>query len=183
VGSFLFASYAARRRSTLRELIPLADRGTGMLVGLSLVLGAVSVALLPAVGDVITSGKFELDPIAVFGWSVYAAASAVLMPYGSLAAVRGRHAAMMGLRVVEAIVSLTSLFLLLRALHVDVSYVPYALALGSLAMGVVARQMILVPTAREEERAAARRERRRNARRAQGAVRSAAPGGPRSTAD
>ena len=110
-------------------------------------------------------------------------ASAVLMPYGSLAAVRGRHAAMMGLRVVEAIVSLTSLFLLLRALHVDVSYVPYALALGSLAMGVVARQMILVPTAREEERAAARRERRRNARRAQGAVRSAAPGGPRSTAD
>ncbi|RTL07289.1 MAG: hypothetical protein EKK62_11700 [Acidimicrobiia bacterium] len=183
VGSFLFASYAARRRSTLRELIPLADRGTGMLVGLSLVLGAVSVALLPAVGDVITSGKFELDPIAVFGWSVYAAASAVLMPYGSLAAVRGRHAAMMGLRVVEAIVSLASLFLLLRALHVDVSYVPYALALGSLAMGVVARQMILVPTAREEERAAARRERRRSARRAQGAARPAAPGEQRPAAD
>ena len=74
------------------------------------------------------------------------------MPYGSLAAVRGRHAAMMGLRVVEAIVSLTSLLLVLRVVGADVSFAPYAMALGSLAMGLVARQLILVPTAREEER-------------------------------
>ncbi len=151
VGSFLFASYAARRSSTLRQLIPLADRGTVMLVGLSMGLGVVSLALLPTFGDVITDGKFDLDPIAVFGWCAYAAASAVLMPYGSLAAVRGRHAAMMGLRVLEAIVSLTSLLLVLRVIGADVSFAPYAMALGSLAMGLVARQLILVPTAREEE--------------------------------
>jgi O-antigen/teichoic acid export membrane protein len=151
VGSFLFASYASRRSSKLKNLIPVADRGTVMLVGLSLGLGVVSVALLPIFGSVITNGKFELDPIAVFGWCAYAAASAVLMPYGSLAAVRGRHAAMMGLRVVEAIVSLTSLFLVLRVARVDVAFAPYAMALGSLAMGLIARQLILVPTAREED--------------------------------
>ncbi|UDY35505.1 lipopolysaccharide biosynthesis protein [Dermatobacter hominis] len=163
VGSFLFASYAHRRSSTLRQLIPLADRGTAMLVGLSLGLGVASVALLPTFGSVITDGKFELDPIAVFGWCAYAAASAVLMPYGSLAAVRGRHAAMMGLRVVEAAVSLTSLFLVLRVAQADVAFAPYAMALGSLAMGVVARQFILVPTAREEEGSALEAQRARSA--------------------
>lgn len=152
VGGFLFASYAARRSSKLRELIPLADRGTAMLAGLSLMLGVVSVLLLPTFGDVITNGKFDLDPVAVFGWCAYAAASAVLMPYGSLAAVRGRHAAMMGLRVIEAIVSLTALLLVLRVFSMDVSVAPYAMALGSLVMGFVARQVLLVPTAREEER-------------------------------
>lgn len=151
VGSFLFASYAHRRSSTLRQLIPLADRGTGVLVGMSLSLGVVSVLLLPRFGSVITDGKFELDPVAVFGWCTYAAASAVLMPYGSLAAVRGRHAAMMGLRVIEAIVSLVSLFLVLRVVHLSVSLAPYAMAFGSLSMGLAARQLILVPTAAEEE--------------------------------
>lgn len=150
-GSFLFASYAHRRSASLRQLIPLADRGAAMLVGLSLALGLVSLALLPRFGVVITDGKFELDPVAVFGWCVYAAASAVLMPFGSLAAVRGRHAAMMGLRVVEALISLAALVVVLEVIGADVAFVPYAMALGSLSMGLISRQMILVPTAKAEE--------------------------------
>ncbi len=151
-GGFLFASYAARRKDSLRELIPLADRATVMLVGLSFGLGVVSLVLLPWLGPIITNDKFDLNPVAVFGWSVYAAATAVIMPYGSLAAVRGRQAAVMGTRVIEAVVSLASLALVLLAVGVDVWWAPYAMAVGSAAMGIAIRQMILVPGAVEEER-------------------------------
>ena len=151
-GGFLFASYANRRTSSLRQLIPFADRATILLVGLSLGLGVLSLVLMPWLGPIITNDKFDLNAVAVFGWSVYAAATAVIMPYGSLAAVRGRQAAVMGTRVVEAVVSLVSLVLVLGVVGAEVWWAPYAMAVGSLAMGLVIRQMILVPTAAEEER-------------------------------
>jgi O-antigen/teichoic acid export membrane protein len=151
-GGFLFASYANRRKDPLRDLIPLADRGTVLLVGLSFGLGAVSIVLMPWLGPIITNDKFDLNGVAVFGWSVYAAATAVIMPYGSLAAVRGRQAAVMGTRVVEAAVSLVSLLLVLGVFGAAVWWAPYAMALGSVSMGLAIRQLILVPSALDEER-------------------------------
>lgn len=154
IGAYLFASYAKERDASLTSLIRKADAGAGMLVLLTLVLGGAAVVLLPIGGPLVTDGDFKLNAIAVYGWSVYAAASATLMPYASLAAVRGRHVLALGVRLVEAVVSLTVLAITLFLFHIPIWWAPYAVSTGAVVCGVIVRQWILVPQALRDDREA-----------------------------
>ena len=155
VGGYLFASFAGRRDASLHALLRLADRGVAWLVMLSLGLGVLSVVLLPWLGPIVTGGQFELSALAVFGWAVYAAFGAVLMPYGGLAAVRGRQATVMWLRVLETVLSVGALAVMLWWTSIPVDWTPYVIGVGALVVGVVLRQGLLGPAARRDRAARA----------------------------
>lgn len=149
IGGYLFASYAKDRSVPLTALIRKADLGAALLVLLTLTLGAFAVILLPLAGPLVTDGEFKLNGLAVYGWSVYAASSAILMPYASLAAVRGRHVIALGVRLTEAVCSLTVLSVSLLIFNLSIWIAPYAVSTGAIVCGLVVRQWILVPQARE----------------------------------
>jgi O-antigen/teichoic acid export membrane protein len=156
IGVFLFATYAAERHHGLRALVRRADHGALSMFAAVLFAGVVAALLLPWAGRIVTGGQFAISELAVFGWVIYAATAAVLMPYGSLAAVSGMHVKVFNLRLLEGAVSLASVAVVLFVLHASASWTPYALALGPIVLGLVIRQYVLVPQAHEDERAAAR---------------------------
>ncbi|HEY3722972.1 MAG TPA: hypothetical protein VGN59_06365 [Acidimicrobiia bacterium] len=156
IGVFLFATYAAERHHGLRSLVRRADHGALSMFAAVLFAGVVAALLLPWAGRIVTGGEFAISELAVFGWVIYAATAAVLMPYGSLAAVSGMHVKVFNLRLLEALVSLGAVAVVLFVLHVSASWTPYALALGPIVLGLVIRQYVLIPQAHENERAAAR---------------------------
>ncbi|MEJ5912812.1 hypothetical protein [Pseudokineococcus sp. 1T1Z-3] len=153
--SFLFASYASRRSVGLDRLLAAADRGAAALVLSALGAGAVAVLLVPSVGPLLTASQFSLDVAAVAGWCLYAAASASLTPYASLAAVRGRHVAVLVLRLGEMLLTLGAVAVLLFAVGVGAAWMPLALVGGAVGSAVVARQRLLLPLVAAQRREAA----------------------------
>jgi hypothetical protein len=83
----------------------------------------------------------------VFGWSVYAAATAAATPYGVLAAVRGRQSVTLVARLGDAVLALVAV-----AVAVGVGWatstIPYALGAFALAGGLVIRQTMVSDIAR-----------------------------------
>jgi O-antigen/teichoic acid export membrane protein len=159
VGAYLFSSYAAGRDEPMSELLRRADRGAAALLGVCGLVAAAATVGAPALGPVLTGNRFELATLAVLGWAVYAASCAVVLPYGSLAAVRGDQAKVLGLRVLDSLVGLGATGVALLWLGLPVWVAPWLLATGSVAAGVVCRQRLLVPrcdeaTARPPERTA-----------------------------
>lgn len=141
--SFLFASYAASSARQSPALLRRADRGVLALFGATIAMSAVAVALMGVVGPLLTGGSIPLTVTAVLGWCAYAVSVAAVTPYGALAAVRKRQAAVLGLRVADSILSLAAVTALLLA-GGDPAYVPLALAGCSLAGGIAIRQLLLV---------------------------------------
>ncbi|GAA5109375.1 hypothetical protein GCM10023339_09370 [Alloalcanivorax gelatiniphagus] len=143
VGSYLFASYASDRDRPTAQLRARADRAAAvMLVGAAAV-GAVVAVSLPLLEDLVTDGSFELSVVAVLGWSCYAASCAAVMPYGSLAAVRGRQAAVLLVRLVDSVLSLLLVAVLLLGLGVDAQVTPWLLSAGAFFGGLLCRQVLL----------------------------------------
>jgi O-antigen/teichoic acid export membrane protein len=151
IGSYLLASYARDHTLPLRSLVSRASRSSTALAGGALLLGAVLWAGAPHVGPWVTGGSFDLPPAAVLGWAVYAASTATLQPFVSLAAARGRQRAALVVRLVDASVSLASLGLLLL-LGLPFVATPFILALGPLTGGLIARTHVLAPLLREQRR-------------------------------
>ena len=142
VASYLFASYAHDRTTPLQSLRRRADRTVLVLSIATLALGVVATALVPLLGELFTAGADGLDQIAVFGWSAYAAATAAVTPYGSLAAVRGHQAAVLGIRAVESFLSI-ALVLVVVLLGGSVFLVPFVLAVVSGCSGLAMRVLLL----------------------------------------
>ncbi len=132
------ADAAAGRRAGVRR----ADRSAAALLGASVLLGAGVTAATPLVGDALTSGRFEVDQLAVLGWALYAASAAVVLPYGTLAAVRRRQQAVFLVRCADSVVSVALLALLLRA-GAPAAVMPFALSVGSLLSAAVIRSWVL----------------------------------------
>lgn len=149
VGTYLMSTYARRRDVPITVMLRKADRAAFLMVGVALVLGGLATAGAPVLGPLVTGGGYELAPVAVFGWAVYAASAAALMPFSSLAAVRGRQSLIVALRVADSALSLFCVWLVLFALGYEVSWVPYALAAGSFVGGYVVRRAVLKPLCRE----------------------------------
>jgi hypothetical protein len=84
---------------------------------------------------------------AVAGWSVYAVAGAVLLPYSSLASVHGGQRRVLALRALElgALGAVAALVLLVPA---GVAWTPLALALGPVLAALAVRQLVVVPMTR-----------------------------------
>lgn len=145
VGAYLFSSYAAGRDEPLARLLGRADRGAAtLLVGCS-AIAAVAALTAPVLGPVLTDGRYDLATVSVLGWGVYAASCAVVLPYGSLAAVRGNQAKVLGLRVADSLMGLGATAVALLWLGLSAAAAPWLLSAGSVAAGILCRQRLLAP--------------------------------------
>lgn len=113
--NYLFASFANSSTATTPDLLRRADRGVAALFGAALALGAVAVATLPLLGDLVAVGEFEISALAVAGWSAFAAATAAVTPYGVLAAVRVGQAKVFAIRAAETVASIGAVTMVLAS--------------------------------------------------------------------
>ncbi|MFD1825868.1 MULTISPECIES: hypothetical protein [Mumia] len=148
-GSYLLSSYAASGDHTLRSLLARADRAAAIMLAATLGASLISVLALPVLGPLITGGSFDLDVVAVIGWAVYAGSCAAVLPYGSLAAVRGRPGRVFGIRVADSVLSIGLLVLALQ-LGTSTQWAPLWISFGSFAGGILCRQLLIVPVVRRE---------------------------------
>ncbi len=140
--SFLFASYAREKDRPMGELVRRADRAVLLLVCSTALLGVVATFSVAYLGTFVVDDGEPLSELAVLGWVSYAAASASVTPYGSLAAVRGRQLGVLAVRIGESVCSVIAVLVLLVAgAHVDT--VPFTLAAVSLVSGLVMRLKLL----------------------------------------
>ena len=149
IGSYLLASYARDRSLPLRALVSRASRSSLVLAGGALALGVLLWAAAPLVGPWVTGGSFTLPAVTVLGWAVYAAATATLQPFVSLAAARGRQRAALAVRLTDATISLATLGGLL-AVGLPYEATPFVLAVGPFVGGLITRSVVLAPMLREQ---------------------------------
>jgi hypothetical protein len=90
VGSFLLSTFASAKGALPRRALRRADLAATALLACSAAFTLVSWALATWAPTLLSS-KVPVTPLAVVAWGVYTGCVAVTMPYGSLAAVRGRH--------------------------------------------------------------------------------------------
>ncbi|MHA7218357.1 hypothetical protein ACX80L_05640 [Arthrobacter sp. MDT1-48-3] len=142
LSSFLFSSYARDSSKPLQELVHRADRAVTALVVLAIVGSAGALLLLPVAGPLLT-GRMP-DPLAVTGWLCLSLGIGVSIPYGSLAAVRGKAATVFGVRLGESALSL-ALAVVAVALSDTFVLAPLCCAIGSLIGAVCLRLVVLRP--------------------------------------
>lgn len=141
-GSYLFASYAKRKNASLGYLVSRAQAvAAGMLV-ITILLGCLATWAAPLAGPLITGSAFSIDRVTVFGWALFAAATATNSPFASLAAVRGRQKSVIVIALIDAAVTLAVVAALLAA-GFDAYWAPYVLAAGMLAQSVLLRFVVL----------------------------------------
>jgi O-antigen/teichoic acid export membrane protein len=143
LGSYLFSSYAQTKDHRWAPLVRRADRTASVMLVLTLAIGTIGTLLVPLLGPLVTGSSFSMVPLAVFGWAVYAASSAAVMPYASLASVRGRQRLVVGLRAADSLASLGLLAVVMLPGHASASWAPYLLAVGSFVDGAVIRWIVL----------------------------------------
>lgn len=149
LGTYLLCSYSRGKGAPLSTLLRRAERASLLMLGATAVFGALATALAPVLGPLLIGSGYGLGAITVFGWALYAASTASLMPFASLAAVRGRQSLVVALRLADSVLSLICLWFVLFGLHASVDWAPYALAIGSFAGGFVIRTWVLKPLLRE----------------------------------
>ncbi|QIG38804.1 hypothetical protein G5T42_04315 [Microbacterium sp. 4R-513] len=132
--SYLFVRFAGKHRDgegadSLRE----ADRVVLVLLGLTIVMGAIAVALAPLVGPL--AFGVELNTVAVVAWVAYGASVAMVTPYGALGAVSGRQTAVFLIRLGDTVLGLAAATVILAS-GLSPATVPFALAVASLLGGI-----------------------------------------------
>lgn len=140
--SYLFARFARTKDVATTKLLGQSDRGVLVLAIASLVLGVVAALLVPTLGTAVVGDEFDLDRWGVFGWAVYAAATAAATPYGVLAAVRGRQAATFLVRLADSVCSLIGVAIVM-SIGWSATTVPYVLGVFALLGGLGIRQLIV----------------------------------------
>jgi O-antigen/teichoic acid export membrane protein len=141
LSSYLFASFAVERDKPLGQRLRRADLAVSALVAITVLVGALAIALLPLAGPLLFGVRPDLR--AVLGWLAYTVSVAAVTPYGALAAVGGRQALVFAIRAADTAVSLAAVVVAL-ALGLDPAWSAALLAVGSLAGGLVIR-FALVP--------------------------------------
>ncbi len=143
IGSYLLPHFVSLRGRPVADSLRVADRAAAGLVGGIAVLGTAAVVLLPVLGPALTGGDYDVPGTAVVGWTLYALAGAVLLPYASLASVRGRQRRVLALRVLEA-GSLAAVAALVLLAPAQAEWSPAALALGPVLAAVAVRQSVVL---------------------------------------
>jgi O-antigen/teichoic acid export membrane protein len=146
LGSFLLPHSVATRDRPARDQLRAADRAVLRLAGAVAALGALTVALQPVAAPLLTGGAYAVPVAAVAGWSAYAVASAVLLPYSVVATVHRRQRRVLALRLLEA-VGLAVVVALVALVDGSEVWAPLALAVGPLLVAVAVRQAVLRPLA------------------------------------
>lgn len=148
LGSYLLPAFAAGVADGAAAGLRRADRAALRLAAAVAVLGVAVVAAQPLAGPLLTGGDYPLPVAAVAGWSLYAVASALLLPYAGLASVLRRQRQVLLLRGLE----LGSLALVVGlAAGGAAVWAPAALATGPLLVVWALRRRVLVPLARTPE--------------------------------
>ncbi len=142
LNSFLFASYALGRDLPLPAALRKADRGVLLLMGVTVAFGLIAVVSIPVLGPLIAGRQYDIAVTPVAGWILYTVSVATVTPYGALAAVRGRQAAVLMVRIADSLVSLVLGAAVAYATD-SAQWVPFGLAVGSFAGGLVIRQYVL----------------------------------------
>ncbi|MHA6693432.1 hypothetical protein [Homoserinimonas sp. A520] len=146
LSSYLFVSFASDKAKPVGEKLRRADRSVLALVGFTVLVGAVLVAALPWAGALLFGTAPDL--LAVIGWIAYTASIAAVTPYGALAAVGGRQAAVFAVRAGDTAIAIAFAWVLLAA-EGSVQWVPAVLALASVLGGLAIRFLVLVPLVRQ----------------------------------
>jgi O-antigen/teichoic acid export membrane protein len=143
IASFLLPHFVGLRDRPVSGSLRVADRAAlGLVLGIAL-MGAVVLFLLPWLGPALTGGDYEVPVVAVAGWTMYAAGAALLLPYASLASVRGEQRRVLALRAVE-FVSLGAVAGLVLLAPDAVSWAPFALATGPALTALAVRQTVVI---------------------------------------
>jgi O-antigen/teichoic acid export membrane protein len=147
IASFLLPHFVGLRDRPVSGSLRVADRAAlGLVLGIA-VMGVAVLALLPWLGPALTGGDYEVPVVAVAGWTTYAAGAALLLPYASLASVRGEQRRVLALRAVE-FVSLGGVAGLVLLAPDAVSWAPFALAAGPALTALAVRQTVVVALVR-----------------------------------
>lgn len=145
LGTYLLSSFARRPDVPLHLLLRRADRASGAMLLMSATLAVTALVCAPVLGPLLTGGGYALAPLTLAGWALYAASGAAVMPFASLAAVRGRQSLVVGLRAADSVFSLACLVLVLFPLHLSVGWAPIALSAGSFIGAWLIRARVLKP--------------------------------------
>lgn len=145
-GSYLFASYARDRALPLSALFQRARRSSVWLGLGSLALGGATAVLAPTVGHLVTGPSFELAAGSVLAWAGYAAATASVQPFASLAAARGRQRAVLGIRTLDSLLGLLLLGTGLAWGRLPAAFAPVGLAVGLAIGGLLLRRLLVQMT-------------------------------------
>ncbi|SOE01058.1 hypothetical protein [Blastococcus haudaquaticus] len=144
LGSFLLPHFVALRGRPVAHSLRVADRAAlGLAVAVALI-GAAALLVLPFLGPVITGGDYGVPAAAVAGWSAYAVASALLLPYGAMASAHREQARVLGLRTLE-LLSLAAVLVLVLTHPSHAAWAPLALAIGPLLAAAAVRRRVLRP--------------------------------------
>lgn len=149
-GSFLFATYASRSQAPLGELTRLATRAALALVTGVIGLAVLAILALPGLGPLVTGHEFVIEPLVVLGWACFAAGTAFLQPFASLAASRGQQRRVFSLRLIDAIAVPLILLLLLGGLSTSSVIAPFVMSGGLLLGGMLIQRFALGPLLREK---------------------------------
>ncbi len=140
LASFLLPSYARDSSRPLHELVGRADRSVLALTVFTILGSVAALLLLPVVGPLLT-GRLP-DTVAVTGWLCLSLGIGTSIPYGSLAAVRGRASSVFAVRLSETVLSLA---LAAGVVHLTGSFVlaPLCAAVSSVIGAIFLRLVIL----------------------------------------
>jgi O-antigen/teichoic acid export membrane protein len=147
LGTFLLPYFVSLRPAGPAAGLRAADRAAAGLAVAVGVVGVGAVVALPWLDTLITGGDYPVPAVAVAGWSVYAAASAVLLPYSGLASVHGGQRRVLVLRGFE-FASLAVVTVLVLAVDGGVTWTPLALTVGPVLAALAIRRRVLVPLVR-----------------------------------
>lgn len=144
LSSFLFVRFADRVRDGGRGTLREADRVVLWLVGITVGMSAVALALAAWAGPL--AFGVPLHGVAVVAWLVYGVSVAMVTPYGALSAVGGRQKAVFLVRLADTLLSVVVTLIILAA-GVEASVVPFGLAFTSALGGWALRWIAAHPHA------------------------------------
>lgn len=143
LGSYLLSTYARDRSVAMADLRRRALRASMAMAGTAVVVGAFVAVLAPVLAPVVTGRSIDVDVVTVIGWAVFAAATATMQPFTSLAVARGHQRAVLAVRCLDVAVGVGFLTVALGFLSTPVALTPFVLSIGPVIGGVLVRAVVL----------------------------------------
>ncbi|WP_377644496.1 hypothetical protein [Oryzobacter terrae] len=143
LGSYLLSTYARDHALPLDVLRARARRASLAMAGTAVALGVVVTALTPFLAPLAVGRAIDVHLVTVAGWALFAAATATMQPFASLAVTRGSQRAVFGLRALDVVVGTGLLALALGPIGLAAPLTPLVLAVGPVLSGVLVRTVVL----------------------------------------
>lgn len=143
IGSYLLSTYARDRARPLDALRARAVRASIAMAATAVLLGVVVTSLVPVLAPLAVGTTIDVRVVTVAGWAVFAAATATMQPFASLAVTRGRQREVFALRCLDVVVGTGLLALSLGLFGLASAFTPFVLAVGPVLSGLLVRTVVL----------------------------------------